>query len=198
VGENRDFFRQLQQKLDLLREGNPQAREDIIDCSCQRLRHLVGTMLSQYPRLQQWEDTDDVLQDAMLRLHRALEQVQPQSVAQFFGLAATHIRRTLLDLVRRHFGPEGPGGYSHVDVGNGDWITSRGGPTTPKAWAECYEALDGLPEQEREVVDLLWFDGLTQAEAAEVLGISERTIRRRWYAARYSLYKALGGGQNDE
>ncbi len=52
-------------------------------------------------------------------------------------------------------------------------------------------AVGTLPEEERTVVDLLWFEGLTQAEAAIALGVSERTIRRKWYSARYLLFKAL-------
>lgn len=186
-----EFAGQLQLRLDLLREGNPEAREEIINYSCQRLRRLTSKMLEDYPRLQRWEEIDDVLQDAMLRLHRSLKEVQPKSVSQFFGLAATQIRRTLIDLVRHHFGPEGPGGYRHLSVHEVDPIATKGGLTTLEAWADFSEALDNLPGDEREVVDLLWFEGLTQCEAAEVLGVNERTIRRRWYAARYSLYKAL-------
>ena len=49
-----------------------------------------------------------------------------------------------------------------------------------------------FPKEERAVVDLLWFDGLTQAEAAIALGVSERSIGRKWYSARYFLFKALG------
>lgn len=136
-----------------------------------------------------------VLQDAMLRLHRSLARVQPESVSQFFGLAAIQIRRTLIDLVRRHFGPEGPGGYRHVSVHEVDPAAASGGPATLDAWAEFYEALDNLAGQEREVIDLLWFEGLTQSEAAEVPGVNERTVRRRWHSARYSLYKALTEGK---
>ena len=42
-------------------------------------------------------------------------------------------------------------------------------------------------------LDLLYYQGLTQAEAAEVLGVSERTVKRRWQAARLALHDALGG-----
>jgi DNA-directed RNA polymerase specialized sigma24 family protein len=42
-------------------------------------------------------------------------------------------------------------------------------------------------------VDLLFYQGLQQAEAAAVLGVSERTVKRRWQSARLALHEALGG-----
>jgi RNA polymerase sigma-70 factor (ECF subfamily) len=53
--------------------------------------------------------------------------------------------------------------------------------------------VEALPEGERAVFDLLWYQGLTQAEAAVVLNVSEPTIRRRWRSARLHLHEALGG-----
>jgi DNA-directed RNA polymerase specialized sigma24 family protein len=47
--------------------------------------------------------------------------------------------------------------------------------------------------EEREAFDLLFYQGLTQAEAATVLEVSERTIKRRWQAARLRLVQTLGG-----
>ena len=48
-----------------------------------------------------------------------------------------------------------------------------------------------LPESECDVVDLLYFHGLTQAEVASQLGVTERTVRRYWTAARLRLFEAL-------
>src|SRR5437764_1134251 len=60
-------------------------------------------------------------------------------------------------------------------------------------WSEFHQRVDALPEEEREVFDLLWYQGLTQPNAAAVLGISEATLKRRWLAARQRLHKALKG-----
>jgi len=189
------YVSRLQSWLDRLRAGQDgdAAREEIINHSCDRLRRLAGRMLRGYPRLRQWEQPDDVLQEALLRLHRCLEHVRPESVSDFFGLAATHIRRTLIDLARRHFGPEGPGAYPHTDVYDTKATPFAGEPRTLPNWLEFYEVLDALPQEERQVVNLLWFEGFTQQEAGLVLGVSERTIRRRWYTARYLLHRALTG-----
>jgi len=48
-----------------------------------------------------------------------------------------------------------------------------------------------LPPEELEVVNLLFYEGLTPAEAANVLGISFRTLKRRWQSAKLNLYKEL-------
>jgi RNA polymerase sigma factor (sigma-70 family) len=50
-----------------------------------------------------------------------------------------------------------------------------------------------MREELREVFDLIWYDGLTQREAADVLDVSERTVRSRWLEARMALREALGG-----
>ena len=176
----------LQSSLDRLHAGDKSARAELIGYSSERLKSLARKMMKPFGKLYRWEETDDVFQDAMLRLHRALEAVKPESVAQFFALAATQIRRTLLDMARHYYGPEGPGTYQHFDVNS-----ATDEPANPRQWIEFYETLDTLPQEERTVVDLLWFEGLSQAEAAIALGLNERTIRRRWYSARYLLHKVL-------
>jgi len=192
---------ELQAWLHELRAGNPCAQEQIINRSCERLRGLARKMLRGYPRLQRWEQTDDVLQNAMIRLHRSLAEVQPESVDQFVGLAATQIRRTLLDLLRHHFGPEGSGARHHTD-GRGASREQVGGqrhedasvePDDLDDWTRFHETIEGLPEDQREVVNLLWYAGLSHAEAASLLGVNERTIRRRWLAARCAIFDALDG-----
>jgi len=185
VGTADELSGRLQISLDRFQAGDESARNELISHSCERLKSLARKMMKPFSRLYRWEETDDVFQDAMLRLHRSLEDVKPESVAQFFALAATQIRRTLLDMARHYYGPEGPGTYDHVNIAGSDE------PANPKEWVGFYEVLDTLPEEERLTVDLLWFEGLTQAEAALALGVSERTIRRRWFSARYLLHKVL-------
>ena len=185
---------QLQVWLDRLQAGDESARHELIEYNCQRLRLLSAKMMRPYRRLQRWEHADDVFQDAMLRLHRSLSEVKPESVPQFFALAAVQIRRTLIDLARRYFGPHGQAAQRYVAVEEAR-TAAADGPTDLRQWTEFYEALDAIPSEEWAVVDLLWFEGLSQAEAALALGISQRSIRRIWYGARYRLHKALSHEQ---
>ena len=63
--------------------GTRRRATEVIGRSCERLRQLAHRMLKNYPRLRRWEQTDDVLQNAMIRLHRSLAEVKPESVAQY-------------------------------------------------------------------------------------------------------------------
>jgi RNA polymerase sigma factor (sigma-70 family) len=67
-------------------------------------------------------------------------------------------------------------------------------PCNLAEWTEFHRQVEVLPEDEREVFNLLWYGELTQAEVAEVLGIAVRTVIRRWQAARVRLYKVLSDG----
>src|SRR5262245_55088375 len=99
----------LQPLLDRWNGGDQEARDELINLACKRLVRLTRKMLKGYSRLKQFEETDDVLQSALLRLFRALEATRPRTVRDFFGLAALNIRRELIDLARHYFGPQGPG-----------------------------------------------------------------------------------------
>jgi RNA polymerase sigma factor (sigma-70 family) len=202
MAEN-DTTAQVQCHLDRLQAGDPAARAALLTCACDRLRRLTKKMLRDFPGVQRWEETADVQQDAAVRLWRALEQTTPTSVRHFFRLAALQIRRELLDLARRYAGPEGTAAH-HASVGGESAASASGSPVYDKAdsaagpgqlaiWNEFHMQVEALPDEEKEVFDLLWYQGLQQAEAAALLGISERTLKRRWQAARLKLHETLHG-----
>ena len=121
--------------------------------------------------------------------------VPTRPVRKFFGLAATQIRRELIDLARSHYGPQGIGTKHDSDGGNAsERCEDPFEPESLAAWTEFHEAVEALPEAEKEVVSLLWYDGLNQSEAARVLGISLATLKRRWVSARLLLKEQLAGG----
>ncbi|UBM38901.1 sigma-70 family RNA polymerase sigma factor [Bremerella sp. TYQ1] len=186
----------MRNQLKRLSEGCPESRRTIIEHCCDRLRTMARRMLKKYPGVGRWSDTDDVLQESLLRLHRALVTVKPESVRKFYGLAATQIRRELIDLARSHFGPLGVGTKHDTDAGNAaqSHPDVHFEPDTIAAWTEFHEAVEELPEAEKEVFSLLWYDGLIQSDAARVLGISLATLKRRWVSARLLLNERLQGG----
>jgi RNA polymerase sigma-70 factor (ECF subfamily) len=160
-------------------------------------------MLKGYPGVSRWEQADDVLQNALIRLDRALKSVTPTTALDFFGLAAAQIRRELIDLSRHYYGKHGLGTHHSTKVG----LTDGSGPADVDpaipdttldpsrlaSWTEFHSRGEKLAECDRELCDMLWYQGLTQAEAATILGVSERTINSRWLAARVRLSDALGG-----
>jgi RNA polymerase sigma-70 factor (ECF subfamily) len=193
----------IQACIDRLRAGDVSARAALLASSADRLTRLARKMLRNSPAVARWEQTDDVLQNALLRLNRALDSVVPPTAADFFRLAAAQIRRELIDLARHYYGPQGPAAH-HSTVGPRDPDASRTGPAFDPSeltrdparlatWTEFHRQIENLPDSDREMFDLLWYQELTQAEAGQILGLSERQVSRRWLAARLRLSQAIGG-----
>ena len=191
---------QLQAWIARMNAGDNAAKNELLRYAYERLRNLARKMLRQdFPRLKNWEETDDVLQNAALRLDRALGVVPVASAAEFFRLAATAIRRELLDLARHHQpGREAAAGSasplaesSGSSPSAADPSDSTYEPSRLQAWTEFHKQVEALPEEEREVVDLLWYEGLEQSEAAAFLGVPRATVQRRWLKARLRLKAIL-------
>jgi RNA polymerase sigma factor (TIGR02999 family) len=182
----------LQGLLARLLQGEAAARRELINCSYERLRRLAGVILNEsFPRLKKGPallDTTDLANETAVKLYEALAEVKPETVPDFFRLAAQRMRWLLLDLARRADRSEERRRESpSPDSPNPD-ASSTGLPTT---LAALYQQIEELPEKEREVVDLLYFHGLTQPEAAAVLGVAERTVRRHWTVAKIKLFEGL-------
>ncbi len=187
----------LQAHLGRLAAGDAKARDGLINHASANLGRLARRMLAQFPGVRRWEDSDDVRQNAALRLWKCLEELRPATVRDFYRLAALQIRRELLDLARHHGGPEGQGAnHASVQADTGappalDPGQSTHDPAKLAAWTEFHAHVEALPDEEREAFDLLYYQDLPQAEAASVLGVSEATLRRRWLAARLRLQEKL-------
>ena len=178
---------QLQAWLDLMRAGDSHACERLIEHTCERLRLITRKMLRGSPRIHRWEETDDVFIAALTKLHRSLEVVQPESARDFYNLAATQIRRVLIDMARRYYGPQGLG--TNYDTGGVDpdgknparfdQADSSGRPLSLMEWTEFHQKVDSLPKEEREVFSVLWY-------ALDLLG---------WFKPRLILMRAHGGAE---
>src|SRR5262249_51971195 len=99
MSDRRDDTDSLQAMLDRLAQGDPAAADELIEHSQQRLRQMAHERRVK-ERVRRWEQTDDVLQNALLRLHRAIKKVKPASVTHYLRLAARQIRRELIDMAR--------------------------------------------------------------------------------------------------
>lgn len=193
----------IEQYIARLAKGDDSARELLLQAACDRLMHITRKILRDFPDVQRWEQTADVFQNASLRLYRALADVIPNDARHFYRLAAMQIRRELIDLARHYNGPQGMGAHHHslaprnAGESSAPAAADPGGqsldPRKISDWVDFHEAINKLPEAEREVFDLLWYHGLSQQEAGEVLRVDERTIRRRWREARLFLHDLLAG-----
>jgi RNA polymerase sigma-70 factor (ECF subfamily) len=189
----------IQGLIDRLKGGDLTAREALLAHTFAHLTRLAHVMLSGYPGVHRWEGTDDIMQGASLRLYRALGEVDPPTPRDFFRLAAAQIRRELNDLARRYAGPHGLGTkHESHDPTRGPGPAALAAddthdPARLADWSEFHRQAGSLPDQLGSVFDLIYYQGLTQAEAAEVLGVSERQVKRYWREARIALHDALGG-----
>jgi RNA polymerase sigma factor (sigma-70 family) len=172
-------------------------RQQLLQHAHHRLRELAHRQLRKTPALARWEQTDDVLQGALIRLDRALQQVEVRDARHFLSLASTMIRRELIDLKRKLFGPLGLGAHhaTHDPERTSPLHHAPGSPLQEPAlqaqWEELHEHVETLPVELREVTDLVLYQELTMEDAAKLLGVSSKTISRRWREARLALAEHL-------
>jgi RNA polymerase sigma-70 factor (ECF subfamily) len=184
----------IQRYLDALpgdTAAEPVVRE-LLERAVGRLRLLCGTLLHKsYPRLTRPPanlETDELLGGVVAGLLTALGTTRPPTVRRFFALANQHIRWQLNDLARRL--DEQPAAAVLAESGVADPQASSASGLRPNA-RRILELIEGLPEDEREVFELVGIQGLTHAEAATVVGVSEKTVQRRLKEARLLLAERL-------
>jgi len=168
-----------------------------------RLRLLAHKILDDIPSVRRFEDTDDLLQNSVVRLWKYLAERQPETPVDYFRLAACLIRRELIDLSRHHFGQrnspvifESPSSASDESVGQPRHRESNEDSSDPQKlsqWTEFHEYVEKLPEEDRSLFDLLWYQGLTMSETSELLGLPLRSLGRCWKSVRIRLYRDLAG-----
>lgn len=158
--------------------SEPIVRE-LLDRAVGRLHLLCTTMLRRsYPRLTLPPlnlQPDEMLSSVVERLLKAMREIRPQTVRQFFALATRHMRWELNDLARR-LDEE-----TRVVELREQLIPAPPASTqtlSPNA-RRILEAIERLPEEECEAFDLVRIQGLTHGEAGEVVGVSAKTIQRR-------------------
>jgi RNA polymerase sigma factor (sigma-70 family) len=151
----------------------------LLDRAVRRLSQLSAALLHRsYPRLTRPPlnlQVDEMLSAVVERLIKALREARPTSVRQFFALAAQHMRWELNDMARRL--DEEPAAVELYEGAVPATYSSDSG-LTPDA-RRILSTIERLPEEEREVFDLVRIQGMSQAEAARVLNVSPMTVNRR-------------------
>jgi RNA polymerase sigma factor (sigma-70 family) len=151
----------------------------LLDRAVRRLHLLCASLLYRsYPRLAQPPlnlQAEELLGAVAERLLKALSEARPRTVREFFALANQHMRWELNDLARRLDERPSVVGLQEARVAA---PSSSGSGLSPDG-RRMLEAIDSLPEDEREAFDLVRVQGMSQAEAAEVLGVSTVTVKRR-------------------
>jgi RNA polymerase sigma-70 factor (ECF subfamily) len=164
----------------------------LLDRSVRRLHHLGASLLYRsYPRLTRPPlnlQVDELLSAVVERLLKALHEVRPGTVRQFFALAGKHMRWELADLARRL---DNQPAILELHDASMAAPPSSGSGLSPEC-RRLLEAIDKLPDEEREAFDLVRIQGLTYGEAAEVLTVSGKTVQRRLDRGLRLLTDSLG------
>jgi RNA polymerase sigma-70 factor (ECF subfamily) len=164
----------------------------LLDRAVRRLHQLCASLLYRaYPRLTRPPlnlQVEEMLGAVVERLLKALREARPTTTRQFFALACQHMRWELNDMARRL--DEQPPAVELPDEAVPAPAVSDSG-LTPDG-RRIFAAIDGLPEGEREVFDLVRVQGMSQAEAAQVLEVSVMTVNRRLHRGLQLLAAALG------
>jgi RNA polymerase sigma-70 factor (ECF subfamily) len=151
----------------------------LLDRSVRRLHLLCASLLHRsYPRLARPPlnlQADELLGAIAERLLKALREARPRTVRQLFALANQHMRWELNDLARRL---DDQPAAAELAEGLVPAPASSASGLSPDG-LRMLRAIDELPEEEREVFDLVRIQGMTQAEAAQLLGVSAVTVKRR-------------------
>jgi RNA polymerase sigma-70 factor (ECF subfamily) len=203
----------LQGQLQRAVTGDAEARQRLLELTRDRLlRHARHFLHGRYARLEPLAQTDDVVQQLYVKILQNQDRFwvnargEPvRTLAEFFGHTSAWMRDVLCDQLRKAYGRDD----NHPAVLPLDGGPSDGGPRHEPSsstldgekvqrWTEFHEAVARLPDDLRAVFDLLWYQGMSQAEAAELLGIAVPTVKLRWMKARLQVQQALGGSPFDE
>jgi RNA polymerase sigma factor (sigma-70 family) len=183
-----------------LAAGDEAALNDLLKRFDDRLRRLAKKIFAAKRRLAGLYQTDDVRQGAVTRLIRAIRTRKPETPLHFRRLMAQCLRREIMDLSRKAFGEHGDGGrifanrpgseekHDGLIEGRAD---SGAGPQTLAIEAEFHRKVGELPGPELEVFELIHYGGYTRQEVAELLGVSPKTVYRRWCDARVQVQQIL-------
>jgi RNA polymerase sigma factor (TIGR02999 family) len=174
--------------LDRVQQGDPKASDELLPFVYEELRKLAAHRMANEAPGQTLQPTS-LVHEAWLKLV-GKDNPKFEGRAHFFAAAAEAMRRILIDNARRKRAARHGGGQERVDIQE----VELAAPTNEDELLAVHDALEKLAIQDQqlaELVKLRFFVGLTNKEAAEVLGVSEPTVERWWTFARAWLYREI-------
>jgi len=158
-------------------------------------RSVARRLMLDFPVVKRWHETEDICQEAAVRLQKSLLAMEPKSRRHLKNLAALQIRRTLIDMARKFRRTLDQGTLRWTPDGLQDDLHDRlEDRTAPEPdtdsleqWTQLHSSVDTMPADMKEVFQLIWYLGHSKREVAEIIGTDLRTIQRRWRAAREYL-----------
>jgi len=175
--------------LGQLRAGKQDVAGQLVPLIYEELRRIAGAQMRR-ERPGHTLQATAVVHEAYMRL--AGEQDVPwQNRAHFFAIAAKTMRQVLLDYARqRHAGKRGGEGVQKVEI-DVELLIGANRIEDIVALDEVVTRLSKLDPQQGRIVELRFFAGLNVEETAEVMGISDTTVKREWRSAKAWLHREL-------
>ena len=202
----------LQSHLERAMTGDAEARQRLLELTRNRLMgHARRFLHGSYARLEPFAQTDDVVQQLYLKILQHQDRFwvnahgEPvRTLAELFGHTSAWMRDVLCDLLRKAHGRDDnrpavlplDGGLSDTGPRHDPSSDTADGEKLQR-WTEFHEAVARLPDELRSVFDLLWYQDMSQAEAAELLGVAVPTVKLRWMKARLQVQQAFDGSPFD-
>ena len=171
--------------------GDPRALERLMPLVYEELRRIARRHLRGESHAKTLQTTA-LVHEAYFKL---IDQtrVNWQNRAQFFGVAATMMRRILLDRARKRLRQKRGGGAFQLSLDDGSVDASDERAAELVALDEALERLAQQDPQKAKLVELRYFGGLSIEETADVLGIGTATVIRHWRVVKAWLYKEISG-----
>lgn len=170
------------------RNGDKAALDKLTPLVYEELRRLARHYMRR-ERLGHTLQATGLVNEAYIRLVD-LKEIEWQNKAHFFAVAATLMRRILVDHARsRNYAKRG-GSRQKISLSKADRFAKQ--PEVDLvALDDALMTLEGMSAQQSRIVELRFFGGLTIEETAEVLGISHATVERDWAVARAWLRREI-------
>ena len=177
------------QLLNAIDAGDPKAADQLLPLVYEELRKLAAAKMAQEKPGQTLQATA-LVHEAWLRLAGPEEQKGWNSRGHFFGAAAEAMRRILVDRARQKLSLKRGAGAERINLDDLE-VAAAADDDTLLAVDEAMAKLAKEDPASAEFIKLRFFVGLTNEEAAQALGIPERTARRHWSFARAWLHREL-------
>lgn len=180
--------------LESIEQGDPKAADELLPLVYGELRKLAASKMANEVAHQTLQPTA-LVHEAWLRLV-GNDNPPFANRAHFFAAAAEAMRRILIDKARHKRARRHGGGQLRVELGDLE-VAVPGDDDELLAVNEVLDKLSATHTVEAEVVKLRYFVGMTNIEAAQALGLSERTVKNYWSHARAWLFREINAARTD-
>lgn len=187
-----DSLSSVTELLDAARRGDERSRDRLFEVVHEELKAIAHRELFRFRRDETFSTTA-LVNEAYVRLMK--NGVLPwKDRLHLLAVASQAMRRLLIDRARERHALKRGGGVRDVGLDDVDEIAAAQASAEILAVGAALEELERVDERLARLVELRFFGGLTDAEIAELLEVTDRTVRRDWVKAKGFLYRALATG----